>query len=234
MHVKGLEMVCFEPRTQTNLAMGFATAPIGPRYDICEHDWDFDTKVGWEHTLDSSRTLGILQRIPMQSTDESKVRNFKALNVLWSGADALDLCIFAIAPTRVLTLVEMTSLVGAITGWETSGHEIMRIGERRLHLMRMYNLREGLGPQDDTLPERFFVDPIPEGDWAGHTLDRDKFMAMIRSSRLRPGFKEILLPGELEWRRMQDKKRNGVPLVLETCEDLKQLAGELNVTWPFD
>ena len=35
MQVKGLEMVCFEPRSQTNLAQGYATAPIGPRYDIC-------------------------------------------------------------------------------------------------------------------------------------------------------------------------------------------------------
>ena len=65
LHVKGLEMVPFEPRSQTNLAMGFAISPTGPRYDICEHDWDFDTKVGWPHTLNLSRTLGILQRIPM-------------------------------------------------------------------------------------------------------------------------------------------------------------------------
>ena len=48
MHVKGLEMVSFEPRSQTNLALGYAVAPIGPRYDICEHDWDFDTTVGWD------------------------------------------------------------------------------------------------------------------------------------------------------------------------------------------
>lgn len=65
LHVKGQEMVCFEPRTQTNLALGYATAPIGPRYDINEHDWDFDTEAGWEHTLNSSRTIGILERIPM-------------------------------------------------------------------------------------------------------------------------------------------------------------------------
>jgi aldehyde:ferredoxin oxidoreductase len=31
LHVKGQEMVCFEPRTQTNLALGYATAPVGPR-----------------------------------------------------------------------------------------------------------------------------------------------------------------------------------------------------------
>jgi aldehyde:ferredoxin oxidoreductase len=100
MQVKSVEMTCFEPRGQTNLALGFATAPIGPRYDICEHDWDFDTRSGWSHTLESSRTLGILRRIPMDYLGPDKVRNFKVLNNLWSACDALDFCIFASAPTR--------------------------------------------------------------------------------------------------------------------------------------
>ena len=120
LHVKGIEMVSFEPRTQTNLALGYATAPIGPRYDICEHDWDFDTVTGWDHTLKFSRTLGILERIPMQHTGKDKVRNYKALNTIWSACDTLDLCIFASAPTRLLSLENIAALIGAVTGWETS------------------------------------------------------------------------------------------------------------------
>ena len=147
MHVKGLEMVPFEPRSQTNLALGYTVAPIGPRYDICEHDWDFDTMVGWEHTLNLSRTIGILERIPMGEISRRKVRNFKALNNLWSGADTLGLCIFAIAPTRVFSLTEMAEIVSAATGWDYSAYELMRLGERRNHLMRHYNYREGLSAE---------------------------------------------------------------------------------------
>jgi aldehyde:ferredoxin oxidoreductase len=208
LHVKGLEMVPFEPRTQTNLAMGYATAPIGPRYDICEHDWDYDTQVGWEHTLDSSRTVGILERIPMDYVGEGKVRNFKALATLWSGADALDLCIFAIAPTRVLTLNDMARLLGAVTGWNTSAYEIMRFGERRLHLMRVYNLREGLAAADDTLPSRFFDEPLrmPGERWDGMRLDRERFAAAVRTYYRMMGWDddgrphyETLLDHHLEW-----------------------------------
>jgi aldehyde:ferredoxin oxidoreductase len=206
MHVKGLEMVCFEPRTQTNLALGYATAPIGPRYDICEHDWDFDTEVGWEHTLNSSRTLGILERVPMQRLDADKVRNFKALATLWSAADALDFCIFAIAPTRVLTLHEMAAMLGAVTGWNTSGYEIMRFGERRLHLMRLYNLREGLTAADDMLPARFYEEPIRSGKWAGTRLDRHAFAACVKTYYRMMGWDdegrprlETLLDQRLEW-----------------------------------
>ncbi|MCC6580205.1 MAG: hypothetical protein IT440_07155 [Phycisphaeraceae bacterium] len=180
MHVKGLEMVPFEPRSQTNLALGFAVAPIGPRYDICEHDWDFDTQVGWDHSLDLSRTVGILERIPMGYLGRRKVRNFKALSTLWSAADALDLCIFAIAPTRLLSLRQMTELLAAATGWETSAYEIMRWGERRFHLMRLYNNREGLTPDADRLPDRFYDQAIGTGPRKGDRLDRAQFMAMIR------------------------------------------------------
>jgi aldehyde:ferredoxin oxidoreductase len=207
LHVKGLEMVCFEPRSQTNLALGYATAPIGPRYDICEHDWDFDTQVGWEHTLNSSRTLGILQRVPMDRLAVEKVRNFKALSTLWSGADALDMCIFAIAPTRVLTMHHMAELLGAVTGWNTSAYEIMRFGERRLHLMRVYNLRQGLTAADDTLPARFYEEPIGgEGRWARTRLDREGFAQMVRAYYRMMGWDDLgrpryetLVDHHLEW-----------------------------------
>jgi aldehyde:ferredoxin oxidoreductase len=179
MQVKGLEMVPFEPRSQTNLALGYAVAPIGPRYDICEHDWDFDTVVGWEHTMNLSRTLGILERIPMAYVGPDKVRNFKALFNLWSAADALDLCIFAVAPTRLLSLPAMAQMVYAATGWETSSYEIMRIGERRNHLMRWYNCREGLSADDDGLPDRFFEEPIAAGPRKGDVIDRESFQQAI-------------------------------------------------------
>jgi aldehyde:ferredoxin oxidoreductase len=111
MHVKGLEMCVAEPRTQTNLALGYATAPIGPRYNICEHDWDYDIELGWPHTMQGSNTLVILERISMDYLGPKKVRNYKALSEIWSAADALSVCIFAAPPTRSLTLEEMGSLV---------------------------------------------------------------------------------------------------------------------------
>jgi aldehyde:ferredoxin oxidoreductase len=190
MQVKGLEMVCFEPRSQTNLALGYAVAPIGPRYDICEHDWDFDTSVGWDHTLRLCRTLGILERVPMGYMGPDKVRAFKALHTIWSAADALGQCIFAVAPTRNLSLEDMAGLLRASTGWETSSYELMRIGERRLHLMRAYNLREGLGAADDRLPDRFHEERISSGPRQGDVLDRATFAESIRTFYAMMGWDE--------------------------------------------
>jgi aldehyde:ferredoxin oxidoreductase len=78
-----------------------------------------------------------------------------------SAADTLDLYIFAIAPTRVLSLAEMAELLGAVTGWNTSAYELMRFGERRLHLMRVYNLRKGLTAADDTLARILWSTCLP-------------------------------------------------------------------------
>ncbi|MEA2524061.1 MAG: aldehyde:ferredoxin oxidoreductase [Thermomicrobiales bacterium] len=206
MHVKGLELAVFEPRTQASLALGYATAPIGPRFDICEHDWDYDTEVGWPHTMEGSRTLGIFDRVPMAELSDRKVRNFKALNTLWSGCDVLDLNVYASAPTRALGLEEMAELLAAVTGWNTSSSELMRLGERRNHLMRVYNLREGLTASDDTLPDRFFDDPIRQGVWAGTRLDRAAFRDLIRTYYRMMGWDdagrpryETLLDHHLEW-----------------------------------
>ena len=142
----------------------------------------------------------------MDELSPRKVRNFKALLTIWSAADALDYCVFAVAPTRILTLDEMSELLAAITGWQTSSWEVMRWGERRLHLMRVYNLREGLTAADDTLPDRFFEDPIPDGRWQGVKLDRHRFADALQTFYRMMGWTdtgvpryETLLDHGLEW-----------------------------------
>lgn len=188
MHVKGLEMVPFEPRSQTNLALGYAVAAVGPRYEICEHDWDFDTSVGWEHTLDLSRTLGILERIPMEHLGTDKVRNFKALLNVWSAADSYLFSIFAVAPTRILSLEKMADIVRAVTGWETSSYELMRAGERRNHIMRWFNHLAGFTREYDCLPDRFYTEQIGSGPRKGDVLDRKKFEECLRDFYLMMGW----------------------------------------------
>lgn len=206
MHVKGLELAVFEPRTQTNLALGYAIAAIGPRFDICEHDRDYDVDVGWPHTMEGSATLGIMERVPMAELSDRKVRNFKALNTVWSGCDALDLNIYVSAPTRPLRLDEMGELLAAVTGWDTSSYELMRLGERRNHLMRAYNYREGFTAEHDTLPDRFFDDPIRQGKWADNRLTRVEFQPAIGRYYAMMGWDragypryETLLDHGLEW-----------------------------------
>jgi LDH2 family malate/lactate/ureidoglycolate dehydrogenase len=61
-----------------------------------------------------------------------------------------------------------------------------------------------------------------------------EFISMIRASRTRPGVKEILLPGELEWRRMQEKTAHGVPVDPIIYEEMRQAAAEVGVDWTIE
>ncbi len=41
-------------------------------------------------------------------------------------------------------------------GWDTSLFELMRIGERRINMMRYFNAKAGFTKEDDKLPKRLF------------------------------------------------------------------------------
>ena len=117
----------------------------------------------------------------MAALDGRKVRAFVTLSTLWSALDALNVCIFASAPTRILALDDVAHLVRTITGWQTDADEVMAWGARRLQLMRAYNVRERLTAADDTLPDRFFDDPVDAGRLAGTRIDRVAFRDMVRA-----------------------------------------------------
>ena len=57
----------------------------------------------------------------------------------------------------------------------------------------------------------------------------DEFAQMMKSRALRPGFTEILIPGEQEARRVARKSSAGVPLEDGVLADLQALSGELGI-----
>jgi aldehyde:ferredoxin oxidoreductase len=44
------------------------------------------------------------------------------------------------------------------------------------NLVRLFNLREGLTADQDTLPERFMTQPLPDGPRKGATVDVSKLV----------------------------------------------------------
>ena len=66
-------------------------------------------------------------------------------------------------------------------------------------------------------------------DVAEYKARMGAFIDMVKASRLRPGFSEVLVPGELEERRAQEKLRSGIPLDAAVYEDLNRLGRELGI-----
>lgn len=61
----------------------------------------------------------------------------------------------------------------------------------------------------------------------------DAFIADIKAAKKRPGVSEILVPGELDYRREQEFRRTGALLDAEVFDELAILASDLKIDFPF-
>lgn len=62
----------------------------------------------------------------------------------------------------------------------------------------------------------------------------DEFIQMCKSAKKRPGVEEILVPGEVEYKREQNYRKNGALVDEEVFDRLAQLAATLNINFPFE
>ncbi|MFG1703309.1 aldehyde ferredoxin oxidoreductase C-terminal domain-containing protein [Nonomuraea sp. M3C6] len=173
MTVKGAELPCFDPRIQPGIGLGYAIAPNGPRYDALEHDLDFDPVAGLAYSFPEARRIAA-EPAPAGALDEERGRRSARLLRLWSGLDALNLCVFASSPTRPLTIDHLTALVTAVLGTEFTLADLLEAGQRRLDDLHAYAAREGGGGAGE-LPARLHDEPIAEGPHKGGVLDRAAF-----------------------------------------------------------
>jgi len=167
MHVKGLEIPMHEPRIKYGLGVGYAVSPTGADHMHNFHDVDFATDEG----IASLRPFGILEPLKFDDLGPAKMR-LAATAIAWQTVhNCLGFCMFVSSSSDCLKTVEM---VRAITGWNTSLHELLKAGERAYTMARAFNAREGLTAADDRLPTRFF-EPFREGPSAGNALPVEGF-----------------------------------------------------------
>jgi aldehyde:ferredoxin oxidoreductase len=74
---------------------------------------------------------------------------------------------------------EAAEMLAAVTGWDYTGDELRRTGERIHTLKKLFNIREGWQPEDDWLPERLLSEALPTGAAAGVGLSRAELREMV-------------------------------------------------------
>lgn len=156
IHVKGQPIPMHAVRSRFGVGLGYAISNTGADHLV----FPFDTLFQQENSfaLSQLNPLGILEPVDMADYSPHKMRllyHTESIYSLWSTAGA---CNFVFAPRSPFTLNRFVEMVSAITGWETSLYELMKIGERSTNLARAFNARENFTRDDDTLPERFFLD----------------------------------------------------------------------------
>ena len=176
--VKGQEVPMHDPRVKTGLGLQFALSPNGPDHWFAQHDPLFaaETSPG----VAALAPLGLLGSVAPLDLGPAKVRLIRETSVLNSLYDCLGVCVFGAVARSMTSIKSYVDLVSAATGWETSLWELMHAGERALAMSRVFNVREGFGPETDTLPSRFFT-PIADGPLAGqNALDPNRFAEAVR------------------------------------------------------
>ncbi|MBI5789577.1 MAG: aldehyde ferredoxin oxidoreductase family protein [Candidatus Schekmanbacteria bacterium] len=119
----------------------------------------------------------------------------KARMVWWSEinyalADALGLCRFVQKFNSIdhLGVEEFSRLIYLATDMKISPAELFETGERIVTLERLYLQREGITRKDDTLPDRYFDEPMTIGQFKGERLERDSFNKMLTEYYLLHGW----------------------------------------------
>jgi aldehyde:ferredoxin oxidoreductase len=169
--VKNMPIPPFDPRGNQGLGLAMALNPTGPRYDVVEHDIDFDPLWSWSRHSIFAREFGIpVGGLPVATLDLQRVNSVVLIWKLWSALDALGICIFASPPTRDLRLTQIIGIVNVITKNQLTKDGILELGALRLHLMRKFNSLLGFSSEEDNLPEYFFNNSI-KGDTSTKNFD---------------------------------------------------------------
>jgi aldehyde:ferredoxin oxidoreductase len=171
--VKGQEIPLHDPRGKTGVGMSYALSPTGADHLETPHDSAF---IG--DGVNFLKPLGLLDPVEPERLDAAKVRYFKQGQLCWSMNNMMGICCFVAAPLLALKFEKIVEAVKAITGWETSLWELMRATERSEVMMRVFNNREGFGPQDDKLFRRLH-EPLPEGPSKGNYIDEADFKKAV-------------------------------------------------------
>lgn len=179
--IKGMAIPPWDGRGNQGLFLAMALNPSGPRYDVIEHDIDFDPDWVWSRHVEFGAEYGIPKGgLPLGTLDKRREESIINLWLIWSALDALGICIYAAPPTRELTSTDILALVKAVTGAEISMDKLFELGLARLLIQRDMNHRLGVNPKSDDLPDIFFDKPIKSSGAKldGAVINRAEFIEM--------------------------------------------------------
>lgn len=146
---------------------------------------------------------------------------------IYAVSDCLGICRFVthgFNSPHLLGYGHFADLVRAATGFEFTETELREVGRRVIDLERQINLEFGRTRADDTLPKRYFDDPMPGRATRGHRIERDKFEKMLDEYYAARGWDEA---GRLSGERVRELEVSAASPMIPEIE----LCGTGEHTW---
>jgi aldehyde:ferredoxin oxidoreductase len=162
-HVKGLEIPGYEPRALQTMALGFAVGSRGADHNRSgAYELDFSDRSDRLHGSPKAAALAV------DTEDRAALM------------DSLILCKFLRGVFTDL-FAEAADLLSRVTGWDVTAAELRTIAKRIVTAKKLFNMREGWTPAEDTLPKRFLSEGLPDGATAGARLPAERLQNMIQA-----------------------------------------------------
>ncbi|NLD73580.1 MAG: aldehyde ferredoxin oxidoreductase family protein [Chloroflexi bacterium] len=165
VQVKGQEVAMHDPRIKYGHGLGLAVSPTGADHMHSVHDSGYQDAGG----IGALMPLGYLDPLPYDDLSVDKARMVRYAMMWRVTYNLTGICYF-----HFYTPQQVADLIGAVTGWNTSVQELWLAAERAYDMARAFNAREGIGPEEDTLPPRLF-EPLPAGPKADKVYSREEF-----------------------------------------------------------
>ena len=165
MQVKGLDVICGDPRGIKAYGLTYAVASRGadhlraePYFELTNRKAEAKKRFGTEKAADRLEEEGKAALV----TYSEKIALL---------TDSLTMCKNIGLCMDVLNFENASALLRAGTGIEYSPQELQKILGDAIHTDHKINKRLGVQKEDNTLPERFRKEPLKEGPTKGITVD---------------------------------------------------------------
>jgi aldehyde:ferredoxin oxidoreductase len=157
-HSKGLELTGYDPRGLMATALGYAVSTRGGDftsvYALPEFKWDAQR---------GKREFGTEKAVD-RFASEGKGPLVRRSIIVSAVLDSLGICkVPALSLIGDFDLRNEAELTSLLTGWEVTGEDLFRIGERIFNLENLFNIRHGKEMGKDLLPEMFRKTPLKDG-----------------------------------------------------------------------
>ncbi len=173
MQVKGQELALHDPRGKVAVGLGYAISEIGADHLVTIHDPSLSNPESF--TFKSAKLINDqIVPLPPRDLSDQKVVQYLIFENWVSFGKTIGLCFFGPAPRSFMLATDIMAAVHFATGWDMSIEDFLKIGERGTNMARLFNLREGFTPADDTLPDRLFS-PLENGSLKGICISKDDF-----------------------------------------------------------
>ncbi len=181
------------PQIKRSLGVIYAVNAFGADHNSSAHDPSYRPGLKKER-LDRLAYIGLTNPQPVSVLNDEKIRFALRTQYFYSAMDTLNVCQFVFGVgSQPFGPKDLVDFARATTGWDVTVEDLMKLGARRVDMMRVFNIRHGVGPEEDKLSHRMFK-ALTGGPTDGMKLDEEEISRAVKRYYEMAGWDEDGVP----------------------------------------